>query len=738
MLSMPSTVRIGVVAVLMASALWHGRAAGQVTLGFEQVAVGLASPVGIAHAGDGSGRLFIVQQTGQILILEGGAIRPTPFLNIASLVSCCGERGLLGLAFHPNFKQNKLFYVNYTNVAGDTIVARYQVSGDPNVADPASAQQVLTVPQPFANHNGGQLAFGPDRFLYIGMGDGGSGGDPGNRAQNLGDLLGKMLRLDVDGGVPYAIPASNPFRNRPDVRPEIWAFGLRNPWRFSFDRLTGDLFIADVGQNSREEVNFQSASSPGGENYGWRLMEGTQCFNPSSGCNDGTLTLPILEYTHALGCSITGGFRSRGTRFPQLAGRYFYGDLCTGRIFGATFDGSQWSAVEMLDTTFTITTFGEDEAGELYLAHYGQGNNGTIQRLVELNQSFLLSVNRGGQGTGTVVSSPAGIQCGSACSGPYGGGVTVTLTATPSAGSLFVGWSGGGCSGTGSCVVTVTSATAVTATFDRQIFTLSTGIVGSGSGGVASTPAGIMCPSTCAAGYPSGTAVALTASPAAGSSFTGWSGGGCTGTGQCNVTLSGNTAVTAIFSAVVGLSVSVAGPGTVTSRPAGIACPSTCTSTFAVGSTVTLTAVAGAAATFSGWSGACAGTTGLCSLAMTSSKSVGAAFATSIGNVFTDDPLVPRVTAVKAVHVTELRLAIDQERMRRALPRFPWTDPMLIPGVTPVSAVHVLEMRAALNSAFQAAGRQSPSYSDPAISPRSIPVRAVHIGELRAAVRALQ
>jgi glucose/arabinose dehydrogenase len=721
----------------MAGVLWHGAAAAQVTLGFEAVASGLALPVGITHAGDGSRRLFIVQQAGQILIHDGTQVRPTPFLNIASLVSCCGERGLLGLAFHPDFAANRFFYVNYTNLAGDTVIARYRVSDDPDVADPTSAQPLLTIAQPYANHNGGQLAFGPDRFLYVGMGDGGSGGDPENRAQNLGELLGKMLRLDVDGGSPY-IPASNPFRNTPGARPEIWAWGLRNPWRFSFDRLTGDLFIADVGQGTREEVNFQPASSPGGENYGWRLMEGSLCFNPSTGCNDGSLILPILEYDHSLGCSIIGGFRYRGGRFPQLNGRYIFGDLCSGRIFGGLFDGSTWSRPELLDTTLTITTFGEDEGGELYIAHYGGGNDGTVQRLVELGQSFLLSVNRSGPGTGTVVSSPAGIQCGTKCSGPYGQGAVVTLTATPDQASSFTGWSGGGCGGTGPCVVTMANATTVTATFGPSSFVLSVGMVGSGSGTVTSSPAGIACPSACAASYPGGTVVTLTASAAAGSFFSGWSGGGCSGSGPCNVTLGADTAVTAIFQVGSALSVVVTGPGTVTSQPAAIACPPSCTAGFDTGATVTLTAAATAGATFSGWSGACAGTTGLCTVTMTASKSVGATFVTSIGSVFADDPLVARLTVVKAVHVTDLRVAIDQERTRRALARFAWTDPVLTPGITPASAVHVLEMRAALNAAFQVAGRPPPSYSDPAIPRGSLPVRAVHIEELRAAVRSLQ
>lgn len=311
--------------VVVAAAVWPGvRAEAQVTLGFEPVATDLSSSVGVTHAGDGSGRLFIVEQTGHIRIHDGTQVRSTAFLDVSSLITCCGERGLLGLAFHPDYAANGLFYVHYTNTAGNTAIAHYRVSADPNVADPASAQVLLTVTQPFTNHKGGQLAFGPDGFLYIALGDGGSGGDPGNRAQDLTTLLGKILRLDVDGAFPYAIPATNPFRTTQGARPEIWALGLRNPWRFSFDRQTGDLFIADVGQSAREEVNFQPAASAGGENYGWRRMEGTLCFDPSSGCNDESLTLPILEYDHSLGCSITGGYRYRGGRFPQFAGRFVY------------------------------------------------------------------------------------------------------------------------------------------------------------------------------------------------------------------------------------------------------------------------------------------------------------------------------------------------------------------------------------------------------------------------------
>ncbi|MFQ5796788.1 MAG: PQQ-dependent sugar dehydrogenase, partial [Candidatus Bipolaricaulia bacterium] len=334
----------------------------------EPIVTDLMRPVAVTHAGDGSGRLFITLQTGKIVIYDGTQVLPTLFLDISSLVRCCGERGLLSVAFHPNYKNNGFFYVNYTESRGATVIARYTVSADPNVADPNSATILLTVSQPFSNHNGGQLQFGPDGYLYIGMGDGGSGGDPQNNGQSLRTLLGKMLRIDVDGGVPYAIPPDNPFVGPPGARDEIWALGLRNPWRFSFDRLTGDLFIADVGQGSWEEVNLQPVSSPGGENYGWRLMEGNHCFNPSTGCNDGTLIPSILEYDHSLGCSITGGYRYRGAQIPELDGTYIYGDYCSGKIWGATEDSSGgWTVTELLDTNFLISTFGEDEAGELYL-----------------------------------------------------------------------------------------------------------------------------------------------------------------------------------------------------------------------------------------------------------------------------------------------------------------------------------------------------------------------------------
>lgn len=346
----------------------------------EPVANGLDSPVSIAHAGDN--RLFITLQDGMVVIHDGTRILPEPFLDIRGLVRSGNEQGLLSVAFHPRYAQNGLFYVNYTNLQGHTVVARYSVQPqNPNRANPNSALILLTINQPFANHNGGQLQFGPDGYLYIGMGDGGSGGDPGNRAQNLLDLLGKMLRIDVDSGSPYVIPPTNPYAHVDNARGEIWASGLRNPWRFSFDRATGDLWIADVGQGTWEEIDFQPATSIGGENYGWKRMEGSHCFSPPSGCNRDNLVLPVIEYDHDFGCSVTGGYVYRGTRNPRLIGQYIYGDYCSGIIWGATrnADGTVTSRM-LLDATFNISTFGEDAAGEVYVGGY---SNGVLYRIVD-------------------------------------------------------------------------------------------------------------------------------------------------------------------------------------------------------------------------------------------------------------------------------------------------------------------------------------------------------------------
>ena len=346
-------------------------ASGQ-QLNIHQLASGLSNLTSIVHAGDS--RLFLTLQRGQIRIWDGTSILPTPFLDISSRVSCCGEQGLLSVAFHPRYRENGFFFVDYTDHEGKTVVARYSVTADRNVTDPNSERILLTIPQPFDNHNGGELQFGPDGYLYIGMGDGGSGGDPLNNGQNLNSLLGKILRIDVDSGSTYAIPPSNPFVNNASARPEIWAYGLRNPWRFTFDRETGDLWIADVGQGAWEEVDLQPRTSIGGENYGWRKMEGRHCFNPSSNCQDASMTLPILEYSHSFGCSITGGYRYRGARYPAMRGLYFFTDYCSGDIWAArpTAAGN-WAASVVLDTTLSPTTFGEDENGELYLGDQNGG-----------------------------------------------------------------------------------------------------------------------------------------------------------------------------------------------------------------------------------------------------------------------------------------------------------------------------------------------------------------------------
>ncbi|MEA2337340.1 MAG: hypothetical protein QOE82_1347 [Thermoanaerobaculia bacterium] len=339
----------------------------------QPIATGLDQPVALTHAGDT--RLFITEQTGRIRIYDALGLRTTPFLDIRSIVLSGGERGLLSVAFHPQYRDNGFFYVYYTNRNGDNSIARYKVSStDPDRADPASGSIMLTIPHPdFANHNGGQLQFGPDGYLYIGTGDGGSGGDPNNNAQNLLQLLGKILRIDVDHGLPYTLPPSNPFYARSSARNEIWAYGLRNPWRFTFDRATGDMWIGDVGQGAFEEVDLQPATSVGGENYGWRKMEGVHCFNPSTNCADFTLTPPVIEYSHALGCSISGGYRYRGTQIPSLKGAYLYGDYCSGTIWSATQTGAIWTSKVLFNTTLAISSFGEDLSGELYVMDVAKG-----------------------------------------------------------------------------------------------------------------------------------------------------------------------------------------------------------------------------------------------------------------------------------------------------------------------------------------------------------------------------
>ncbi len=340
---------------------------------------GLDNPVFVTHATDASNRLFVVEQPGRIKVLQADATVPTVFLNITSKVNFGGERGLLGLAFHPQFQQNRRFFVNYTREPdGATVIAEYHVSAqDPNVAEPAETV-LLTIPQPFANHNGGMIAFGPEGYLYIGMGDGGSANDPGNRAQNIKELLGKMLRIDVDhpnGAQAYSSPPDNPF-NGTAGRDEIFAVGLRNPFRFSFDRATGELYVGDVGQGSFEEIDKVTR----GGNYGWRVMEGNHC-NPSFNngqCSTAGFTTPIAEYGHTQGrCSLTGGYVYRGTKGALPVGSYVFGDYCTGEIF--LLDGGVESV--LLDTDLNISSFGEDRDGEIYVVGLG----GSVARIANPN-----------------------------------------------------------------------------------------------------------------------------------------------------------------------------------------------------------------------------------------------------------------------------------------------------------------------------------------------------------------
>lgn len=316
-------------------------------------------------------RLFVVEKAGRIRIIKDGGLLPTSFLDISGKVSNGSEQGLLGLAFHPQYATNGRFVVNYTNTAGDTRVSVYRVSTDPDRADAASEQAILALDQPFSNHNGGMVVFGPDGKLYIGLGDGGSAGDPQGHGQNRNSLLGKILRLDVSATGVASVPSDNPFVGQSNARPEIWSYGLRNPWRFSFDRSIGDLYIADVGQNAREEVNVSTdiAQFGRGRNFGWNIMEGTACFS-GSGCNQNGLTLPVLEYGHGDGCSVTGGYVYRGAALALYVGHYFYGDYCEGwvRSFRLTGPGvtlqKEWTS---LRPGSQILSFGEDARGEIYV-----------------------------------------------------------------------------------------------------------------------------------------------------------------------------------------------------------------------------------------------------------------------------------------------------------------------------------------------------------------------------------
>lgn len=395
------------------------------------------TPVDIAHAGDG--RLFIVERAGIIryATLDAPATSAPTFLNITDRISAGGEGGLLGLAFHPDFANNGYFFVNYvTEIGGQlyTRVSRFSVTANPNVASAGSELVLLQLAQPYSNHNGGDLDFGPDGYLYIALGDGGSGGDPDERAQNVNDLLGKMLRIDVnDGGIApqcgsnanYTVPADNPFVGTAGCD-EIWAIGLRNPWRFSFDQQTGDMFIGDVGQNAIEEIDFQPAGT-GGINWGWDTKEGSACYEPSSGCDSTGLTDPIYEYGHSNGrCSITGGFVYRGSQYPALAGSYLYADFCTGEVWSLASTSSDWSSGltnNLIADIGSIATFGEDANGEVYLGTFSSA--GVIYRIQDDTPAPILNISK---------TAPLGVAAGE----PFTYTLTVSNSGNAAATNLVI------------------------------------------------------------------------------------------------------------------------------------------------------------------------------------------------------------------------------------------------------------------------------------------------------------
>jgi len=351
-----------------------------VTLRLVAITGGLASPVAVANAGDGSGRVFVVEQAGRIrLVSKGGTLAPAPFLDIRSRVACCGERGLLGLAFHPAYRTNGRFYVSYTDDTGALVIAEYRRSARSANRASTTERRLLLIAHPdHGNHNGGQIAFGPDGYLYVGTGDGGGGGDPGENGQDRSTLLGKILRIapNVTSSTPaYRVPATNPWAKSSSIRREIWAYGVRNPWRFGFDRKTGDLWIADVGQGRFEEVNRARRSAGGGRgaNFGWDQYEAFSCFEGP--CTSKGKTFPLTSYEHGEnGCSVTGGYVYRGPRYPALVGRYLFGDYCSGRIWAVSAAGAaRQRPVLLKDTPLAISAFGEDEAGELYVVDYEGG-----------------------------------------------------------------------------------------------------------------------------------------------------------------------------------------------------------------------------------------------------------------------------------------------------------------------------------------------------------------------------
>jgi glucose/arabinose dehydrogenase len=359
---------------------------GSFDIAFVPFAEGFERPVFLADPNDGTGRLFVVEQGGLIKIVQDGTVLAQPFLVLTDRVETSGsEQGLLSMAFDPDYAENGRFFVGYTGLDSTNVIARFETSaGDPNLADPDSERVLISVPDPYRNHNGGLVMFGPDGYLYAGLGDGGSGGDPEGNGQDLSALLGKILRLDVRGEFAadepaYRVPEDNPFVDRDGAAPEVWAYGLRNPWRFSFDRETGDLFIGDVGQNAWEEISVQPADSAGGENYGWNLLEGTHCYPEGEDCDPAGTVLPVAEYGHDLGISVTGGYVYRGTSISDLVGVYVFADYGSGNVWGLARDeGGTWQLAEPVATDLTVSSFSEDASGELYVTSF----DGTVYRVV--------------------------------------------------------------------------------------------------------------------------------------------------------------------------------------------------------------------------------------------------------------------------------------------------------------------------------------------------------------------
>jgi glucose/arabinose dehydrogenase len=433
-----------------------GAAAAQVTT--KRLTTGVSRPLW-AGAPRGDARIFIGVKGGRIRILKNGALLTTPFLDIGTQVSSSSEQGLLGVAFHPDYASNGYFYVNYTDNGGDTVVSRFSVSADPDLADPGSESVILTQAQPFDNHNGGDLHFGPDGYLYVFFGDGGSANDPSCNAQDLGTWLGKILRIDVDAGAPYGIPPDNPFVGVPGALPEIYHLGLRNPWRNSFDRLTGDLYIGDVGQDLREEISFAPAGV-GGLNFGWKVMEGTRCAGmggcpPLPPCNDPAYELPITELLHANGSfAITGGYVYRGCAIPSEQGRYFFSDFADARIRSLEYDPLTGTISNLQDRTaelapgsglsiVTIASFGEDGFGELLIVDHSAMNNGEVYKMVPAGSPGASAAVRNGGGTNA--------SCYSSTSLPVLGNawtVAVDASAHPGATLSFVVAYGAPASGT--------------------------------------------------------------------------------------------------------------------------------------------------------------------------------------------------------------------------------------------------------------------------------------------------